>query len=71
MVFNMHVSGLDYMPTVTDHFPGAGTGLSLILNVEQYQYMSGPHSKIGIQVMLSSTSLYQQSSWNKKNPNYL
>ena len=30
--------------------PGAGRGLSLVLNVEQYQYMSGPHNEIGIQV---------------------
>ena len=30
--------------------PGSSTGLSLVLNVEQYEYMRGPNSDAGIKV---------------------
>ena len=32
---------------------GAGLGLSLILNLEQYEYMNGPQNDAGIKVSLS------------------
>ena len=33
-------------------FPGSGFALSLILNIEQYQYMKGPQDEAGIKVLL-------------------
>lgn len=31
---------------------GSGFGLSLVLNIEQYQYMTGPQDEAGIKVLL-------------------
>ena len=31
------------------HIAGATSGLSLFLNIEQYEYMKGPHSEAGVQ----------------------
>ena len=36
----------------TRHTSGIETGLRLILNVEQYEYMPGPHDAAGIKMLL-------------------
>ena len=33
--------------------PGSSVGLSLVLNVEQYEYMRGPNSDAGIKVLVA------------------
>ena len=39
------------------HFiTGAGLGLSLILNVEQYEYMMGPQNDAGVKILLHDQS---------------
>ena len=41
------------------HYSGSGAALSLILNVEQYEYMRGPQNDAGIKVR---AHLYWQQS---------
>ena len=33
-------------------FVGAGSGLRLVINIEDYEYMAGPYSNAGIKVSL-------------------
>ena len=33
------------------HFEGSTFGLKLVINMESYEYMSGPHSDSGIKVV--------------------
>ena len=35
-----------------DKLTGSGNGLDLVLNVEGYEYMAGPHSATGIKILL-------------------
>ena len=37
---------------VPHYFSGTETGLRLILNVEQYEYMPGPHDAAGVKMLL-------------------
>ena len=41
---------ISYFKSNSFMFPGTGFGLSLILNVEQYEYMRGPQNDAGIKV---------------------
>ena len=43
------------MPDVTLH-AGSGLALSLVLNIEQYQYMKGPQDEAGIKLLLHDAS---------------
>ena len=58
----------DFVPVLTDHglcytfsptssemvisSPGIKSGLQLMLNIEQYEYMNGPHDSAGVKVLL-------------------
>ena len=58
----------DFVPVLTDHglcytfspnssemalsSPGIDSGLRLMLNIEQYEYMNGPHDSAGVKVLL-------------------
>ena len=58
----------DFIPVLTDHglcytfspnssemvisAPGIDSGLQLMLNIEQYEYMNGPHDSAGVKVLL-------------------
>ena len=58
----------DFIPVLTDHglcytffpnssemvvsTPGIDSGLQLMLNIEQYEYMNGPHDSAGVKVLL-------------------
>ena len=58
----------DFIPVLTDHglcytfspnsselvisAPGLDSGLQLMLNIEQYEYMNGPHDSAGVKVVL-------------------
>ena len=37
---------------VTPYFSGVESGLRLTLNVEQYEYMAGPHGSAGVKMLL-------------------
>lgn len=51
----LHCSPIKYLLLALLSSSGTGGGLNLVLNVEHYQYMSGPHSEIGIQVNTQRT----------------
>ena len=50
----MHVSHYTFLGLFNEYFWSSGveTGLRLILNVEQYEYMPGPHDAAGIKMLL-------------------
>ena len=65
---NTKCSPADFVPVLTDHglcytfspnsrkmavsVPGIDSGLQLMLNIEQYEYMNGPHDSAGVKVLL-------------------
>ena len=65
---NTKCSPADFIPVLTDHglcytfspnsskmavsVPGIDSGLQLMLNIEQYEYMNGPHDSAGVKVLL-------------------
>ena len=42
------------------YMTGATNGLSLILNVEQYEYMRGPQTDAGVKVSIHSGNIFKQ-----------
>ena len=65
---NTDCSPEDFIPVLTDHglcytfspnssemaisAPGIDSGLKLMLNIEQYEYMNGPHDSAGVKILL-------------------
>ena len=47
----LHSTGGSFMERLL-HSTGAEEGLSLMLNVEQYEYMPGPHDAAGVKILL-------------------
>ena len=47
----LHSTGGSFMGQLL-HSAGAEEGLSLMLNVEQYEYMPGPHDAAGVKILL-------------------
>ena len=45
-------------------FTGPGSGLSLILNVEYYEYMKGPQTDAGVKVEIACSVLRVAISWD-------
>ena len=45
---------------------GSTTGLGLILNVEQYEYMRGPQNDAGVKVDLMNRNYYDKKKWQCK-----
>ena len=45
---------------------GSTTGLGLILNVEQYEYMRGPQNDAGVKVDLMNRNYYGKRKWQCK-----
>ena len=68
---NTECSPDDFTPVLTDHglcytfspnssemtisAPGIDSGLKLMLNIEHYEYMNGPHDSAGVKVLLHCT----------------
>ena len=53
---NSLCSGANDSVCIQNVITGAGLGLTLILNVEQYEYMMGPQTDAGVQILLHDQS---------------
>ena len=56
---------------MTDEFcfsPGTSFGLQLVLNVEQYEYISGPNSDVGLKVCFSLVQCKSCKLYSNEDP---
>ena len=60
--------------TMLTNIPGSKHGLSLVLNIEEYEHMVGPHDDVGIKVcnlLFHFFSCRLQQFQNKENTGYI